>query len=37
MDYNDIYEKFLDLCGYDYTELPQTDELRNNLMYFKVE
>ena len=32
MDYNDIYEKFLDLCGYDYTELPQTDELRYRLI-----
>lgn len=26
MDYNEIYEKFLDLCGYDYAELPQDDE-----------
>lgn len=28
MDYNTIYEKFISLSGYDYSELPKTDELR---------
>lgn len=32
MDYDVIYEKFLDLCGYDYAELPQTDALRYRLI-----
>lgn len=32
MDYNEIYAKFLDLCGYDYDELPPTDELRYRLI-----
>lgn len=32
MDYDVIYEKFLVLCGYDYAELPQTDEMRYRLI-----
>lgn len=32
MDYSEIYERFLDLCGYDYDELPQTDALRYRLI-----
>lgn len=27
MSYDEIYEKFLDLCGYDISELPQEDVL----------
>lgn len=32
MSYDEIYEKFLDLCGYDNDELPQIDELRYRLI-----
>lgn len=32
MNYDLIYEKFSDLCGYDYSELPQNDEMRYRLI-----
>lgn len=32
MTYDTIYEKFLDLCGYDCSDLPQTDEMRYRLI-----
>lgn len=32
MDYNIIYEKFLSLCGYDYSDLPQSDVLIHRLI-----
>lgn len=37
MDYDVIYIKFLSLCGYDYTELPQTDEMRYLLIHNGVD
>lgn len=37
MDYDLIYEKFLDLCGYDYAELPQTDAMRYRLIHNGVD
>lgn len=32
MDYNEIYKSFLDNSGYDYSDLPQIDELRYSLI-----
>lgn len=32
MTYDTIYDKFVFLSGYDYSELPQTDELRYRLI-----
>lgn len=37
MDYDVIYQKFLDLCGYDNSELPQSDVMRYRLIHNGVD